>query len=254
MAAQSASPLAAVCISRGISLGRADASCAPPAHPGRCALGARPTAVVLRSSRQGRTPGAASALALGASYSDDMVTYPGSKGGQRGGEPNVLKEVSIRIRELGRAGDAVAAVELLAELGQSGVQPDVMAVTATMKACLDANDLPRARKVFDEVVEGGAVPADELLFSVLLRAYGKRDPANWGEISSLLAKMRNAYGIKPGLTTYNTLLEVCANSNDYDRGCQLIDRMEEEGIFPDRFTIAAVDKRKTLRKYLKRLA
>ena len=131
---------------------------------------------------------------------------------------------------------------------------------------------------------------DELLFAVLLRAYGKRDPPPWGEVSSLLSKMRNTYGIQPKLVTcaaprappsrcaaplphrgcltscyaeasrhphllpaapslpsafrrairskhcttarpnaaflpsltprYNTLLEICANNNDYDRGCQ----------------------------------
>jgi pentatricopeptide repeat protein len=57
---------------------------------------------------------------------------------------------------------------------------------------------------------------------------------------------------RPRTDRYNVLLEVCAATNDYDRGCQLIDRMLEEGVQPDAFTVAAVANRKSLRSYLKR--
>ena len=131
-------------------------------------------------------------------------------------------------------------------------EPDILAVTATISACVDCNDITRARAVFDNVVEGGAVMPDELLFSVLLRAYGGREPPAWGEVSSLLSKMRNTYGIPPQVTTYNTLLQICADNNDYDRGIQLIDRMEQEGVEPNNWTANAVSSRKSLRHYLKR--
>ena len=78
---------------------------------------------------------------------------------------------------------------------------------------------------------------------------------------------------------YNTLLEICADNNDYDRGCQvggkphrtvpifrwqkyeaemypcaaqLIDRMEEEAVEPNNWTTNAVSSRKSLRHYLRR--
>ena len=42
---------------------------------------------------------------------------------------------------------------------------------------------------------------DELLFSVMIRAYGKRSPPAWADVSSMLAKMRNSFGIPPHLLT-----------------------------------------------------
>ena len=64
--------------------------------------------------------------------------------------------------------------------------------------------------------------------------------------------MKHTFGVSPTAITYNVLLEVCAVTNDYDRGCQLIDRMVEEGVEPNAFTLAAVSTRKSLRSYLKR--
>jgi pentatricopeptide repeat protein len=100
--------------------------------------------------------------------------------------------------------------------------------------------------------EAGVVVPDELLFSVLLRAHGAKSPPPWADISKLLGQMKHTFGIAPSTITYNVLLEVCAITNDYDRGCQLIDRMLEEGVQPDAFTAAAVGNRKSLRSYLKR--
>ena len=94
---------------------------------------------------------------------------------------------------------------------------------------------------------------DEVLFSVLIRAHGAASsPPPWGEISALLGRMKHTWGVAPGATTYNALLELCAASNDYERGCGLIDRMLEEGVRPDAFTAAAVAGRKSLRSYLRR--
>jgi hypothetical protein len=50
---------------------------------------------------------------------------------------SLLLAATKRIRALGEAKDALGAVACLAELGASGVTPDVRAVTATLvRACL----------------------------------------------------------------------------------------------------------------------
>ena len=122
--------------------------------------------------------------------------------------------------------------------------------------------------------DAGAVVPDEVLFSVLIRAHGAAAQPPWGDISALLGRMKHTWGIAPGNVTYSALLEICAATNDYERGCQarerarfwgsrhnrmrltrlaqLIDRMLEEGVQPDAFTVAAVSGRKSLRSYLKR--
>lgn len=162
-----------------------------------------------------------------------------------------LVSATRRIRALGLARDAVGAVEELAALGASGVVPDVLAVTATLRACVVAGDTPRAQRVFDELtgappparafvkqnlheqkkhsyiltlclcfLGSGAVVPDEMLFVVLLRALGDKEPVSWTEMSVLLGKMKQTWRITPTALTYNSLLEVCARTNDYERGCQ----------------------------------
>jgi hypothetical protein len=98
-------------------------------------------------------------------------------------EKQALITATRRIRDLGNARDAVGAVAALAELGASGVTPDLRAVTTTLvrlnskslchfcslaltltpatpplpllppqSACIQADDLPRAQRVFDDLV------------------------------------------------------------------------------------------------------
>ena len=74
--------------------------------------------------------------------------------------------------------------------------------------------------------DAGAVVPDEVLFSVLIRAYGAAPQPPWGDISALLGRMKHTWGIKPSTVTYSALLEICAATNDYERGCQVRGRGE----------------------------
>ena len=69
--------------------------------------------------------------------------------------------------------------------------------------------------------DAGAVVPDEVLFSVLIRAYGAAPQPPWGDISALLGRMKHTWGISPSTVTYAALLEICAATNDYERGCQV---------------------------------
>lgn len=100
---------------------------------------------------------------------------------QPSAEKQALITATRRIRDLGNARDAVGAVAALAELGAAGVTPDLRAVTTTLvrlrarllcillflvlthatpamplpppqNACIQADDLPRAQRVFDDLV------------------------------------------------------------------------------------------------------
>ncbi len=140
---------------------------------------------------------------------------------------------------------------------------------AAQRACIACGDLPRAQRVFDDLVgaplprthsplrradthtspkpqnrkhtqtrasahsltplralslslflDAGVIVPDEVLFSVLIRAHGAGSAPKWGDISALLGRMKHTWGIAPGTVTYNALLETCAATNDYERGCQ----------------------------------
>ena len=51
---------------------------------------------------------------------------------------------------------------------------------------------------------------------------------------------------------YNCLLDICARTNDQDRGYDIIDQMQKAGCQPDNQTLEAVAKRKFLRSHLRR--
>lgn len=81
--------------------------------------------------------------------------------------------------------------------------------------------------------------------------------------------MTRKYSLEPGVGTlihgccaclklqritvvYNTLLDICARTNDEERGYEIISRMEASGVEPDASTTDAVRNRKSLRSYLKK--
>lgn len=50
---------------------------------------------------------------------------------------------------------------------------------------------------------------------------------------------------------YNALLEVCVATEDTDRALDVIDRMADDGVEPDEFTVATVSRKRNLRAYLR---
>jgi hypothetical protein len=61
--------------------------------------------------------------------------------------PKVLMEVTKRIKELGRAGRPRDAVMELAQMAKMGVQPDKLAATALLDACMRNNKVDMAESV-----------------------------------------------------------------------------------------------------------
>jgi len=169
-----------------------------------------------------------------------------------GADEAVRKEYTRRIREYGRKRNAGAAVDALVALGQEGVAPDLVAASTCLQACAGAADIGRATMVFDEMFASGLVEPDELVFAIMMRAYGAEDPPRWADVAALLGRMRHSFGITPGAKTYNALLETCARTNDVERGLQVLDRMDQEGVEPDAFTVEAVAGRKVLRSALRK--
>eukprot|EP00877_Chromochloris_zofingiensis_P015026 jgi/Chrzof1/9778/Cz04g15130.t1 len=160
------------------------------------------------------------------------------------------QEVTRRIKALGGQRKVKEAIQELAGLSKLGIQPDTQAATALVAACTQAN-MEVAQNVFDELF-GDFLSPDEVTFAVLLRGYGAADPPAWTKMDAVLTNMRMKYGIVPTATSYNALLEVCIRSNDLDRGMDVIDRMDVDGVEPDEFTEAIVSKKRALRSYFKK--
>ena len=52
--------------------------------------------------------------------------------------------------------------------------------------------------------------------------------------------------------SFNALLDVCVRTKDVDRGLDVLERMEAEGIEPDALTAGIVQPRRVLRSYLRK--
>jgi len=164
----------------------------------------------------------------------------------------VRKEVTLRVKQLGEANKPNDAVRELAEMARMGVQPDAMAATALVHACARNGKLEMAQSVFDELF-GSMITPDEVSFTVLIRGYGSEDPPRWGTIAGLLSTMTTEYKMPITVEAYNAMLEICARTNDVERGIEILDRMLSEGCDADNFTRQAVGRRRALRSHCKKL-
>ena len=67
----------------------------------------------------------------------------------------VLQEVTKKLMDCRRRKAAANAVDLLVSLGRAGIQPDLLASTTCLGACVASGKMDLALKVFEEVFEKG---------------------------------------------------------------------------------------------------
>jgi pentatricopeptide repeat protein len=183
-----------------------------------------------------------------------------SFGTAAGGGDDVLSEDEVTLRDVTRKlvdcrrrKAAANAVDLLVSLGRAGIEPDLFAATTCLGACVASGKQDLALKVFEEVFQKGVVKPDEVVFAELIRGHLATVPPAWPRAIALLNRMRTEHGVEPTALSYNLLLAKCADDNELERAEELVDRMADEEISPDAFTIEAVKKRRSIRSYAKKM-
>lgn len=184
-----------------------------------------------------------------------MMAYAAAAGG--GQNQQVLRDVTKKLRDCVKRKAPSSAVDLLVSLGRDyGIEPDARATSACIAACVAGQDLDMAEKVFEQVFEGGVCEPDEIAIVELVKGYltiGKDNAPLWQKATSLCAQMTNKYGITRTAVTYNVLLQCCANTNDFQRAEEIIDTMYDEEVAPSPETFKAVEKRRSIRSYAKKV-
>jgi len=168
-------------------------------------------------------------------------------------ETKILKETTTRLRGCAKRGAAASAVDLLVGLGRDGVTPDAFATTACITACVNGKNMELAQKVYDEIFEKEVCDPDEVAVAELARGYLGLDPPGWGRAMQLVNGARAKYGYELTSVTYNVLLSACAVTNDLARAEEIVDRMVDEEVVADMFTLRAVEKRRSIRAYVKKM-
>ena len=169
----------------------------------------------------------------------------------------ILRDVTKKLRDCVKRKAPSSAVDLLVSLGRDhGIEPDARAASTCIAACIAGRDLDMAEKVFEQVFEGGVCEPDEIAVVELVKGYltiGRENMPLWQKATSLCAKMTNEYGITRTAVTYNVLLQCCANTNDFERAEEIIDTMYDEEVAPSPETFKAVEKRRSIRSYAKKV-
>ena len=169
----------------------------------------------------------------------------------------ILRDVTKKLRDCVKRKAPSSAVDLLVSLGRDhGIEPDARAASTCIAACIAGRDLDMAEKVFEQVCEGGVCEPDEIAVVELVKGYltiGRENVPLWQKATSLCAKMTNEYGITRTAVTYNVLLQCCANTNDFERAEEIIDTMYDEEVAPSPETFKAVEKRRSIRSYAKKV-
>ena len=163
-----------------------------------------------------------------------------------------LKDVTRKLMDCRKRKAASNAVDLLVSLGRAGIEPDLLASTTCLGACVAAGKMDLALKVFEEVFEKKVVQPDEVVFTELIRGYLAADPPSWTRAMNTLDKMER-FDVSPSCLSYNVLLAKCAADNELERAEDVVNRMADEGVEPDRFTMEAVKKRRSIRSYAKKV-
>ena len=172
--------------------------------------------------------------------------------GAAGDEEVNLKDVTRKLVDCRKRKAASNAVDLLVSLGRAGIEPDLLASTTCLGACVAAGKMDLALKVFEEVFDKRVVEPDEVVFTELIRGYLASSPPSWTRAMNTLDRME-AFDVTPGALSYNILLAKCADDNELERAEDIVDRMADEGVEPDRFTMEAVKKRRSIRSYAKKV-
>ena len=187
------------------------------------------------------------------------AVFVGDEGTAAAGDDNVdsdevvtLKDVTRKLMDCRKRKAASNAVDLLVSLGRAGIEPDLLASTTCLGACVAAGKMDLALKVFEEVFEEKVVQPDEVVFTELIRGYLAADPPSWTRAMNTLDKMER-FDVSPSSLSYNVLLAKCAADNELERAEDVVDRMADEGVEPDRFTMEAVKKRRSIRSYAKKV-
>ena len=167
-------------------------------------------------------------------------------------EVKILKEATTKLRECAKRGAAATAVDVLVGLGRDGVTPDAFATTACISACVNGKNMELAQKVYDEIFEKGVCDPDEVAVAELAKGYLNADPPGWGRAMQLVNGAKDKYAITLTSVTYNVLLQCCSATNDLMRAEEIVDRMVDEEVIADMFTLKAVEKRRSIRAYVKK--
>ena len=131
-------------------------------------------------------------------------------------------EYSTSIVALSRVRRARQAVELLEEMKQRELAPNLYCYSAAISACGKSGQWRRALALLRELRDERAIELNAVVWNAAISACEKA-----GELKSalkLLGEME-ASGVEPDFVSYSTAISACGKAGDWERACALLDTM-----------------------------
>ncbi|XP_022757456.1 pentatricopeptide repeat-containing protein At3g61520, mitochondrial-like [Durio zibethinus] len=137
---------------------------------------------------------------------------------------------------LGRSGDVKRMNTVMAEMKESGIQPDVVTFGILINQLCKLRRVDEAMKVLNKLGEGSGsdgvtVEADVIIYNTLIDGLCKVGRQEEG--LQLMERMKSMKGLAPNTVTYNCLIDGFCKAGEIERGKQLFDQMNEEGVSPN---------------------
>ena len=138
------------------------------------------------------------------------------------------------------------ALDLMNQMKSQGVEPDVYVYSQLMDHLIKKRkDVDAAEHLFKQMqLEsfGGIVP-NVVVYNILLRGYCNQEEVGWCRMKSLeLLKEMGTKGIKPNVSTFNTLICAAVSNDDQQAASKLFKLMVDLKVDPDRMTFTTIMK------------
>lgn len=146
------------------------------------------------------------------------------------------KTISILIRGWGDIGDSNEARKLFDEMLQGGYEMDVLAFNSMLEALCKGGNVDEAYRMFQEIGSNGVCP-DAYTYSIFIRAYCEVDDMH--SAFRVLDRMRR-YNLLANVYTYNCIIKKLCKTELVDEAYQLLGEMIERGVRPDSWSYNAV--------------
>ena len=166
---------------------------------------------------------------------------------QAGLTPDV-RTYSMLLSAYAKAGMLRASLATLKTMRSEGVRPNRYIYAGLMDVCLVAGQPETASQLFEQM-KGQGVPADATSYTLLIRALLAPSTRGTSEDGTSLpqlalgvfAEMQSLGGdCTPNRLTYNALLDGCLDFGEDDLALEVLGKMLDARISPDRLTYAAL--------------
>ncbi|KAL5792327.1 hypothetical protein ACOSP7_000921 [Xanthoceras sorbifolium] len=141
---------------------------------------------------------------------------------------------------LGRDGDFKRMNQLLMEMKENDIQPDVVTFGVLINRLCKSYRIDEAMKVFEEMNKGNesdgvCVEPDVIIYNTLIDGLCKVGRQEEG--LGLMERMRSEKGCAPSVITYNCLIHGFCKAGNIERGQELFDEMNKRGVKPNVVTL-----------------